>query len=158
MFPSIPETKEELDIKHNYIEIRPSNIPGAGRGVFAKKSIAKGTWLGYYRGTIVKLSGLENSDYALTLQDGTVVCGRENGNFVSVINCFTGSGKPNNVEFRSDGKLFSTMDIRANDELLTNYGKDYWTARPEMMYDMLRRAPKPASRGTRKRQQPKHSV
>jgi SET domain-containing protein len=158
MFPSTPETEEEIHIRKNFVEVRPSNIPGGGRGVFAKKPIAKGEWLGYYRGTIVKLSDLENTDYALTLEDGTVVCGRKNGNFVSIINCYLGSGKPNNVEFRSDGKLFATMDIRANDELLTNYGKDYWINRPEMMYEILTRTPKAASRMTRKRQQPKHSI
>jgi hypothetical protein len=159
MFPSTPETDEEIHIRENLIEVRPSSIPGGGRGVFAKQAIPKGKCLGYYRGAIVNASEIENTDYALTLEDGTVVCGRNHGNFVSIINCHLGSGRPNNVEFRPDGTLVSTLDIRPNEELFTNYGKDYWIGRPEMMYTMLTRVPRPPGvRATRKRQQPKQST
>ena len=38
------------------VEIRTSNVPGAGLGLFAKQSLPKGTILGTYPGTVIPLS------------------------------------------------------------------------------------------------------
>ena len=59
------------------MEIRPSTISGAGRGLFATKSYNKGEILGTYHGFVVgktETVSPEKEDYLFTREDGQVLC------------------------------------------------------------------------------------
>ena len=121
------------------MEIKQSNIPDSGRGVFTKDFIPKGTFLGYYRGKIVDMDKIKDADYVLTINDGTSSCGRNSNHFSAIINCPTATPYSPNVEFSHDGKLNTIRDIRANEELYVDYGRNYWTGRPELLYDIAQK-------------------
>ena len=134
MFPDFPPTEEEKEMMKN-VEIKESNIIGAGRGVFAKKFIPKGAFIGWYRGKIVNNPNSDGS-YALDIS-GTVVCGKKHGTFTSLINCHTGTPYRANIQFNHDGTLSTLSDIHAGEEFYANYGESYWTGRPELLYNTV---------------------
>lgn len=121
------------------MEIKQSNIPDAGRGVFTKAFLPKGTFLGYYRGKIVNLDKIKNTDYVLTIDDGTAICGKHSNHFSAMINCPTATQYSPNVMFTTEGQLNTIRDIKANEELYVDYGRGYWTARPDLLYDIAQK-------------------
>jgi SET domain-containing protein len=135
MFPEFPPTEEEKEMINN-MEIKESNIIGAGRGVFAKKFIPKGAFIGWYRGKIVTNPNSDGS-YALDVS-GTTVCGKKHGNFTSIINCHTGTAYPANVQYNEDGSMSTLSNIQPGEELYADYGESYWTGRPELLYNTIK--------------------
>jgi SET domain-containing protein len=135
LFPPFPPTEEEEAMIRN-MEIKQSNLPNAGRGVFTKAFIPKGTFLGYYRGKIVDLDKVKDMDYVLTINDGTSICGKHSNHFSALLNCPTATPYFPNVEFSQDGKLNTISDVKAGQELYVDYGRAYWTGRPELLYDI----------------------
>ena len=117
------------------MEIKTSTIPNAGNGVFTRVSIPKGTFIGYYRGKIIDVNTAKNTDYVLTLNDGTSICGKDKSHFGPMINCHTATPYPANVTYTEDGKLQTVRAIRAGEELFADYGRNYWIGRPELLYD-----------------------
>ena len=134
LYPDFAETQDEIDIKNNYIEIRKSNIPGAGNGVFAKKDIKAGTKLGIYRGE--RLTGKELDDryaetgcsiYVLGLEGGiNVDASGKHYNWISHVNASKGTCKKPNIYWDTKGRVFAKRNIKAGDELYASYGADYW--------------------------------
>jgi SET domain-containing protein len=143
-----PRTKND-DFAEKILEIKQSSIPNSGLGVFAKEPIAKGTAIGRYSGlgmnqeALDKKYGTKTAEYGLTVtcsnaaDCGTVqasekhfhkVCidAVEFGNWACRINDGPHSGLKDNVAFGDDGTVYATKNIRAGEELLTNYGSDYW--------------------------------
>jgi SET domain-containing protein len=137
-FPSFPPTEEE-EVMINNMEIRQSNLPDAGRGVFTKAFIPKGAFLGYYRGKIVNLDKVKDADYVLSLEDGTSICGKNSNHFSALLNCPTATQYSANVTFTPDGKLETVRDVKAGEELFVDYGRAYWTGRPDMLYDIAQK-------------------
>lgn len=137
-FPNFPPTEEEVAVMRN-MEVRPSTIPDAGNGVFTNVSIPKGKFLAYYRGKIVDLNKITNTDYVLALEDGTAICGKDKTHFGSMINCPTGTPNAANVEFSQDGTLHTIRAIKPGEELFVDYGREYWTGRPEILYDTVQK-------------------
>jgi hypothetical protein len=135
-FPNFPPTEEEEAMIRN-MEIKPSTIPNAGNGVFTKVFIPKNTFIGYYRGKIVDLNKAKNTDYVLTLEDGTAVCGKDKSHFGPMINCHTATPYPANVSYSLDGKLMTVRPVHPGEELLADYGRQYWVGRPELLYDAM---------------------
>ena len=138
LFPSFPPTEEEEAMIRN-MEIKQSNVPDAGRGVFTKVFIPKGTFLGYYRGKIVDVDKVKDADYVLTITDGTSICGKNSNHFSALLNCPTATPYSANVEFTQDGKLQTIDNIKPGEELFVDYGRAYWTGRPEMLYDIAQK-------------------
>jgi len=135
MFPEFPPTEEENEMINN-MEIKESNIIGGGRGVFAKKFIQKGAFIGWYRGKIVTNPNSDGS-YALDVS-GRKVCGKKHGNFTSIINCHTGTAYPANVQYNQDGSMSTLSNIQPGEELYADYGESYWTGRPELLYNTIK--------------------
>lgn len=123
----------------NMMEIRQSTIPDAGRGVFTKGFIPKDSFIGYYRGKIVNLDKVKDTDYVLSLDDGTAICAKNSNHFAGMINCPTATQYSPNIIFTTDGRLNTIRDIKANEELYVDYGKGYWTARPDLLYDIAQK-------------------
>lgn len=137
-FPPFEPTQEEEAIIRN-MEIKQSTVPDAGRGVFTKAFIPKDTFIGWYRGKVIDINKVKDSDYILTIADGTSICAKQSNHFGGIINCHTGTGFPPNVRYTDTGKLETLRDIQPNEELFSDYGRNYWVGRPEMLYDTVQK-------------------
>lgn len=124
--------------------LKKSNIPNAGLGVFTLKKIPAETLIGYYEGTLYK--GNNNvTDYSFELSKQYYLDASEYPRcYIAMINDSYGSKYNNNCEFRmiyyDHNKkllppkkrkiaLYSIKTIYKNEELMANYGDEYWTTR-----------------------------
>lgn len=121
------------------MEIRKSTIPHAGRGVFTKGFIPKDAFIGYYRGKIVNLDKVRDTDYVLTIDDGTAICAKNSNHFAGMINCPTATQYSPNVMFTTEGQLQTIRAVKPGEELFADYGRGYWTARPDLLYDIAQK-------------------
>jgi hypothetical protein len=132
---------------HPCLEKRPSNIPGAGFGVFATEDIPKGAHLGYFVGIVYWVYPDKNDrDHAYLLevshrpawilphvwrknrrnQEAPVVDVKRSC-ILGYINCCKGDMRKMNADFSRSGQFATIKSIRKGTELLINYGKkDYW--------------------------------
>ena len=132
------------DSDYFLLELKPSLIPGAGLGVFAKADIDAGIILAEYRGAVF-LSELESKINKLNNK-----CLRiNNDSFIAGTNCIAAfvndiidleeskknkdfikhKDKDYNCSFqRTYSKMFvvSTKPIKEGEELYIDYGKNYW--------------------------------
>ncbi|MEO6813671.1 MAG: SET domain-containing protein-lysine N-methyltransferase [Ginsengibacter sp.] len=118
--------------------IKRSKITSAGKGLFTKKKIPKGTRIAEYKGNIttwkkVTQSGQFNA-YVYYINRNTVIdAKRRLKAFARYANDAKGitriKGVNNNSEYVKDkGKIFvdAVKDIPAYGEILVGYGKEYW--------------------------------
>ena len=119
------------------LEIKDSNIPGSGKGLFTKEFIPKGTRITEYTGRIRTWKEVENDDtnyYIFYVTRNRIIdAQRRKKSLARYINDAKGlqkiKGLHNNVEFvRDRGKVFveATRNIPAGAELFVSYGKEYW--------------------------------
>jgi SET domain-containing protein len=124
-------------------EARPSQIPGAGLGLFAKRPIAKGDVIGHYGGRLKKGPDVKDSSYVVllepcaqeTLAPYRYVDGSEHGGQVTRIN-FAPS-VINGVDTGFQNAAIDTIceppyvvfraiaDIPAGAEIFSSYGQKY---------------------------------
>lgn len=98
----------------NLVYVSDSGIHG--KGLFARKSILKGAYIGYYEGPIARRNG--SHVLWVTYPDGREV-GRSGRNKLRFLNH---SNRPN-CEF--DGfECYALKNIKADQELTFNYGSD----------------------------------
>jgi len=124
------------------LEIRPSQIEGAGNGVFAVKRMKAGTPLGDYRGRLYhKYPKTNKRKFAYFLEIGRrpkwikKETWRDKGhpiwvdgsNMLSVINGCRGDYDVQNCEMLSTGRFVLSKDVEENEEIVTDYGEDYWS-------------------------------
>jgi hypothetical protein len=133
IYPQESKTERELEVENNYVEIKKSNIPGAGLGVFAKKDIKAGEELGFYRGEWLTVDEYVNQNrsfiYVLGLPNGIYIDAEKNGyNWVSRVNTPRGTSMKTNMYWDADGRVFAKRNIKAGEELYVGYGKAYWRA------------------------------
>jgi hypothetical protein len=127
-----------------WIYVANSRIPGAGRGVFARRNIPQNTIFGYYRGEILDYYKDRNrkSDKVMSLYKrpawwpagvkfykGISVDGDVGGSWLALINDYRGTSRKKNVDFDQDGLMYTVVDIKADEELLLDYGDGYWRGR-----------------------------
>lgn len=119
------------------LEVKESNIPGAGKGLFTSKFIAKGARIVEYKGRIRTWKEVQYEDtnyYIFFVNENHIIdSGRHIKALARYINDAKGlqkiKGLNNNAEFVCAGlKVFveATRDIPAGTEIFVNYGKDYW--------------------------------
>ncbi len=119
------------------LEVKESNIPGAGRGLFTGKLIAKGSRIVEYKGRIRTWKEVQHDDanyYIFYVSENYIIdAGRHKKSLARYINDAKGlqkiKGLNNNAEFIRDGlKVFveAKKDIPAGAEIFVGYGKDYW--------------------------------
>tara|TARA_B100001093_G_scaffold510313_1_gene575944 strand:+ start:3682 stop:4140 length:459 start_codon:yes stop_codon:yes gene_type:complete len=141
---NLKSIRDQFDTK--YIEIRNSNIKGAGLGAFAKKNIKSGTKLGEYIGERINydnidqydVDALSKSQYRMTVGSKpniTIIDAREEfiekTNWTRFVNSVLSIDSENlNVfSYQYNQKIyFKTLkDIKKGEELLIYYGNDFWS-------------------------------
>ena len=126
-----------MALLEKHLEVKESNIPGAGKGLFTKTFIAKGTRITEYKGRIRTWKEVEydDSNYYIFYvnEDHVIDAARNKKSLARYINDARGlqkiKGLNNNAEFVVDGlKVFvvAIKDIQPGSELFLGYGKEYW--------------------------------
>lgn len=119
------------------LEVKESNIPGAGKGLFTTTLIHKGSRIIEYKGKIRTWKEVEYDDanyYIFYVTENHIIdAGRYKKLLARYINDAKGlqkiKGLTNNAAFIRDGlRVFveATKDIPAGGEIFVGYGKDYW--------------------------------
>lgn len=130
--------------------IKRSGIPGAGKGLFTRKFIPKGTRIVEYKGRVTTWKEADHRNggngYIYYVKRYHVIDALPwKKALARYANDARGMGKlkgvNNNSEYAEDGlKVFitSVKDIPANTEILVAYGKEYW----DVMRDYYKKNPK----------------
>lgn len=119
------------------LEVKESNILGAGKGLFTNQFIPKGTRIAEYKGKVRpwKEVQYDDSNYYIFYvnEDHIIDAGRHKKSLARYINDAKGlkkiKGLNNNAEFVVDNlKVFvqAKRDIAAGAEIFAAYGKEYW--------------------------------
>ena len=119
------------------LEVKESNISGAGRGLFTSKFISKGIRIMEYKGKIRTWKEVKDDDsnyYIYYVTRNHIIDARSyKKSMARYVNDAKGlkkiKGLNNNAEFIRDRyKVFveATKDIPAGAEIFVSYGKEYW--------------------------------
>ena len=120
--------------------LKPSGIPGAGRGLFTLKAIKKGASIVVYTGDRMTQDRYDKhpSGYGVAIPGGMVIDGRSTqsslgryANDCRAANRRAGHCSRNNAELVYDEKPFklrirAMVNIPANREIFVAYGARYW--------------------------------
>ncbi len=117
--------------------VKKSTIPGAGKGLFTKKPIPKGTRITEYKGKITEWKEVKNDDdnpYIFYITRNHVISAQKHLKVLArYANDARGitriKGITNNAEFVTEKKqafIKAIKDIPAGSEILVGYGKEYW--------------------------------
>ena len=129
-----------MKLLENQLVIKKSTLPHAGKGLFTKKSIPKGTRIIEYKGRITTWKELprksQSSRYIFYVTRNYVIDAEPYKKAIArFANDATGlirvKGITNNSYYEQDGsRIFITAkkDIPAGSEILVDYGKEYWQA------------------------------
>ncbi|MEO6327974.1 MAG: SET domain-containing protein [Ginsengibacter sp.] len=127
-----------MALLEKYLVIKKSTIPGAGKGLYTKKMIPKGTLIVEYKGKISKWKDVDHKEglnaYIYYVNRNRVIDASSNKNLARYANDAKGLKKietlVNNCQYLQDDDLRvfieSKKDIPANSEILVAYGKEYW--------------------------------
>lgn len=130
------------------LEVKRSEIPGAGAGLFATRDFEDGDLIGHYTGEVKTRAQSERDDtgFAVARDDGMHVdANNTQTEPTRFANDCEGGDFPcdNNAEFLDEGDwvpdgaggerwqtnrldVRATADIEAGDEIYLNYGQEYW--------------------------------
>lgn len=118
--------------------IKRSTIPGAGKGLFTKKFISKGTRIVQYKGYTTTWKAVQQAKdfngYVFYIKRDVVIDAK---NYVTTFARFANDasgitkikGVNNNCVYTIEGdKVFidAKKDIHAGEEIFVPYGKEYW--------------------------------
>lgn len=117
--------------------IKRSGLPGAGKGLFTKKAIPKGTRITEYKGKITTWGKVNHkkgeNGYIYYVKRNHVIDAGNNKAYARYANDARGLGKmkglSNNSQYAEDGLrvyIEAVKDIPAGGEILVGYGKEYW--------------------------------
>lgn len=134
------------------VEVKESNLPGAGKGLFAKELIPKGTRIVEYKGKITTWKEVNDNDgnngYIYYVKRNHVIdASKYTNSLARYANDARGlqrvKGITNNAEYVEDGlKVYieSKKEIAAGTEILVEYGKEYWgVIRHNLKVDLQRK-------------------
>jgi SET domain-containing protein len=122
--------------KHLYV--KKSTIPNAGKGLFTKVFIPKGTRIIEYKGKISTWKEVQDDDgkngyiffvnrnHVINAQSDTTALARYANDANGLVKV---KGVRNNAEYETEGKkayIVSKKDIEAKSEIFVDYGDDYW--------------------------------
>jgi uncharacterized protein len=120
------------------VEVKASTLPGAGKGLFAREIIPKGSRIVEYKGKITTWKEVNDNDgdngYIYYVKRNHVIdASRYSGALARYANDARGlqrvKGIINNSEYVEDGvKVYieARKDIPAGAEILVEYGREYW--------------------------------
>jgi uncharacterized protein len=125
-----------MALPKKHLAVRKSTLPGAGKGLFAKKFIQKGTRIVEYKGRISTWKEVSDTDsrYIFYVKRNHVIdAGPHKSAVARFANDARGlsrvNGVRNNAVYDEDGLrvyITATRDIPAGSEILVDYGKEYW--------------------------------
>lgn len=130
-----------MALLEKYLYIKKSHLPGAGRGLFTKVPIRKGTRIVEYKGEIMTWKDVEKmpdwrNGYVFYFNLKYVIDAWKTKKSVAhFANDAEGivrvKGLKNNAEYTTEGKrcyITASTDIPKGSEILVEYGKEYWQA------------------------------
>lgn len=118
--------------------VKKSTLPNAGKGLFTKKGIAKGTRIVEYKGTVTRWKEVDHNEgsngYIYYINRNHVINARPHKQHLArYANDARGlqkvKGLTNNAVYNTDGMkayIDATKDIPPGSEILVGYGKEYW--------------------------------
>jgi hypothetical protein len=127
-----------MALLEKHLFIKSSQIPNAGKGLFTKKPIAKGTRIVEYKGIVSTWKEVDDEDgtngYIYYINRNHVINAKPlSKTFGRYANDAGGLKKikelKNNARYVIDGLrvyIEATKDIAAGGEILVRYGKEYW--------------------------------
>lgn len=130
-----------MTIKPHYLEIKTSQIPGAGLGLYTKIFIPSGSLVSEYKGVVTTWEAVKDeidNDYIYYISSRHVINARPTTKALArYANDAKGmkqvEGLNNNCTFKKmEGRVYikARVDILAGTEIFVSYGKQYWdTAR-----------------------------
>jgi uncharacterized protein len=129
-----------MALLEKYLFVKRSTIPHAGKGLFTKRLIPKGTRIVEYKGRIstwreMSKNGQTSRYIFYVKRDHVIDAGpykKAIGRFANdAVGLMRRKGISNNAYYEQDGlRIFITAkkDIEAGGEILVGYGKEYWDA------------------------------
>lgn len=120
------------------VQVKESTLPNAGKGLFARTFIPRGTRIVEYKGKITTWKEVDDNDgnngYIYYVKRNHVIdAARHRAALARYANDARGlqrvKGVSNNSEYVEDGlKVFieARKDIHPGQEILVEYGKEYW--------------------------------
>jgi SET domain-containing protein len=123
-----------------FLYTKTSTLPGAGKGLFTKVPIPKGTRIVEYKGEVLTWKEVEKmaedrNGYVFFFTNKYVIDAWKHKGFAHFANDAKGiarvEGIRNNSEYVTVGKrcfIEATRDIPARTEILVGYGGEYWQA------------------------------
>jgi SET domain-containing protein len=127
-----------MPLLEKHLVIKQSTIPGAGKGLFTKKMISKGTRIIEYKGKVttwkeVDHKGGFNAYIYYVNRSHVIDASADKKSLARYANDAKGSAQiqslTNNCMYvQDDLKVFiqAKKDIPADSEILVGYGKEYW--------------------------------
>jgi SET domain-containing protein len=127
-----------MALMEKFLVVKPSTLPGAGKGLFTKTFIPAGTRIVEYKGRLTTWKDVEHDHgnaYIFTVHEDHVIdAARSYKAFARYANDARGftrvKGITNNcIYFRDEDDrvyLESKRDIPAGSEIFVSYGNDYW--------------------------------
>lgn len=127
-----------MALLENQLVIKRSKIPGAGKGLFTKQFIPKGTRILEYKGRITTwkdvLNGKKFNGYVYYVNRNHVIDAMSRlkslGRYANDARGITKTkGVTNNSQYVQESKkvfIEAIKDIPASSEILVSYGKEYW--------------------------------
>lgn len=125
--------------KHLYV--KKSSLPGAGKGLYTKVPIKKGTRIVEYKGEILTWKEVEKmpdyrNGYVFYFNLKYVIDAWKTKKSVAhfandAMGIIRVPGVKNNSEYDTEGKrcfIVATRDVPAGSEILVTYGAEYWRA------------------------------
>ncbi len=123
----------------DYLYINPSQIAGAGKGLYTAIDIYKGEIISLFKGELLTHREVQNrvdkdqDKYFIELLDGTIIDSMKTKCFAKYANDargVAGSAHKNNAQIALDEEnrvgLIATRHIKAHQEIFCSYGKRYW--------------------------------
>jgi hypothetical protein len=130
--------------------VKKSQIPRAGKGLYAKKDFEKGDFICWYMGFLIENVMIENeyydSDYILKLPNKDLyICAEDEKSCYGRYINDSLSRRVSNCIFEAYTDIYSAgikakRKLRKGDELYISYGYEYWSEKRR--YDKLKRADK----------------
>lgn len=123
-----------------FLEVKESQIPNSGKGLFLCTNKKKGELIALFRGEVLSYEAaekraLKNEDgYFINMSNGTILDSMHIECFAKYANDAHGIGKSlfrSNAEIQLSGNpdivyLMAIRDIHAGEEIFTSYGRKYW--------------------------------
>lgn len=130
--------------------IKKSKLPAAGKGLFTKKKIEKGTRIVEYKGKIQPWKEVKHEDghnaYLMYINRNTVINAKPTlKSLARYANDANGlikvEGLRNNCESISEGRkcfIDAKRDIEAGEEILVGYGSWFWLLQRKLIKERLK--------------------